>query len=110
MVSCRKSCSYDFSKRNVHVYPKNDPNSGKQCAEPESSIYMRPTQGAVHREPRRLTKFLRRFHHFRMPTQDDPSVALACFVVAISLYAIVWYRDPVGVLKPYHASIAHHLA
>ena len=45
-----------------------------------------------------------------MPTQDVQSVALACFVVAISLYAIVWYRDPVGVLKPYHASIAHHLA
>ena len=45
-----------------------------------------------------------------MPTQDVQSVALACFVVAISLYAIVWYRDPVGVLEPYHASIAHHLA
>ena len=31
-----------------------------------------------------------------MPTQDPQSVALACVVVAISLYAILWYRDPVG--------------
>ena len=71
---------------------------------------MRPTRGAVHYEPRRLTKFRLGLHDFKMPTQDVQSVALACFVAAISLYAIVWYRDPVGVLEPYHASIAHHLA
>ncbi|PIL25700.1 cytochrome P450 [Ganoderma sinense ZZ0214-1] len=29
-----------------------------------------------------------------MPAQDLQSVALACLVVAISLYALLWYRDP----------------
>ncbi|KAM5540999.1 hypothetical protein V8D89_005310 [Ganoderma adspersum] len=29
-----------------------------------------------------------------MPTQDVQSVALAFLVIAISLYAILWYRDP----------------
>ena len=55
----------------------------------------------VHLNPIPQAKFRLALHNLRMPTQDPQSVALACIVVAISLYAILWYRDPVGV-RPHH--------